>query len=299
MASQGRYHGFLVVDKPAGWTSHDVVGRVRRLVGERRVGHAGTLDPAATGVLPVAVGSATRVIEFVDDASKTYLAEITFGVATDSFDADGHVTAVLDPSNLDHDHVGAVLSGFFGHQQQLPPMYSAVKIGGRRLYEEARQGRTVDRPPRAVVFHRLELLSWEPPTATVLVDCSKGTYIRALAHDVGIAAGACAHLSNLVRLRAGAFSLCQAWSLKELAELNLPEVWPQVAHHPDVVLEAWPALVLNGTGAQDWRQGKPIATVPSGTRCRAYDEDGTWLGVGSGDHKAGSWRPAKVVSPAP
>ncbi len=288
-----------MVDKPAGWTSHDVVGRVRRLLGERRVGHAGTLDPAATGVLPVAVGSATRVLEFINDAAKSYIGDITFGIETDTFDGDGQVTEVKDPSAIGQADITRILDSYLGPRLQVPPMYSAVRIGGRRLYEEARQGRTIERPPRPVVFHRLALLAWEPPTATVLIECSKGTYVRSLAHDMGVALGAGAYLSNLVRMTAGVFRLCNAWTLEELAELDLPSAWSEVAFHPDIVLEEWPALILNTAGAKTWRQGNPVPAHQIEARCRAYDEDGEWLGVGVGDADPLAWRPTKVMAVAP
>ncbi|MDP9359440.1 MAG: tRNA pseudouridine(55) synthase TruB [Chloroflexota bacterium] len=287
------------MDKPAGWTSHDVVGRIRRLTGERRVGHAGTLDPAATGVLPVAVGSATRVLEFVSDAAKSYVAEITFGVETDTFDADGQVTGVKDPSALDLTEVARVLQAFLGSQRQVPPMYSAVRVGGRRLYEEARQGKTVDRPARPVVFHQLDVLAWDPPTVTVYVECSKGTYVRSLAQDLGVALGVGAHLSALVRMKAGVFTLCQAWTLQELAGLDLASVWAEVALHPDVVLDEWPALILNDAGANDWSRGNAVAALRMEERCRVYDEEGEWLGVGAGHPETQAWRPTKVTAVAP
>lgn len=293
--SYGRLHGFLVVDKPAGWTSHDVVGRIRRLTGERRVGHAGTLDPAATGVLPVAVGSATRVLEFVSDAAKTYLAEVTLGIETDTFDADGKVTKVTEPLPLDQSEVIKVLRQFLGSQLQVPPMYSAVRVGGRRLYEEARQGKTIDRPARSVHFHRLEVLAWDPPKVTLHVECSKGTYVRSLAHDLGAALGVGGHLSNLVRMKAGVFTLCQAWTLPELAALDLASVWADVALHPDIVLQDWPALILNGAGSHEWSRGNSVAGSLVDVRCRAYDEDGEWLGVGVGHEESRVWRPTKVT----
>jgi len=161
--------GYLIVDKPAGWTSFDVVARARRLLGERKVGHAGTLDPAATGVLPLAVGSATKTLEYLAGSSKSYLAEVTFGVETDSQDIDGVVTAVRDASGLPAERVEAALAGFRGDLAQIPPMHSAIKIGGQRLYDLARRGEEIDRPPRPVTIHRLELVGWAPPVATLSV----------------------------------------------------------------------------------------------------------------------------------
>ena len=294
-----RLHGVLVIDKPAGWTSHDVVTRARRLLGERRIGHAGTLDPAATGVLPLAVGDATRVLEYLTDASKTYLAEVTFGVETDSFDADGVVTAVADPASLDADRLERALAAFQGEIAQVPPMHAAIKIGGRRLYELARRGEEVERPSRVVTISTLSLVEWSPPIATLLVDCSKGTYVRALASNLGTALDVGAHLSNLVRLRTGPFRLCHAVTLTELADAPLPWIWPHLAFHPDAVLGDWPALLFDSEAAATWGHGGrvPADGVAHGP-CRAYDEAGTWLGVGLADLEAASWRPTKVVGSA-
>lgn len=292
-------HGFLVVDKPAGWTSHDVVARVRRLVGERRVGHAGTLDPAATGVLPLAVGAATRVLEYLAGADKTYRAEVTFGVETDSLDGDGRVTGRGDASALTEPTVADLLPAFRGPLAQIPPMHSAIKVDGRRLYELAHRGEEIERAPRPVVVSRLDLLVWRPPVATLLVDCSKGTYVRSLARDLGTAAGCGAYLSDLVRLRTGPFTLCEAITLGELAEAELPWAWPELATHPDAVLADWPALLLDERAGADWRLGKPIPAPLGATGpCRAYGPDGEWLGVGAADDAGGAWRPLKVVESA-
>ena len=298
-AAGPQLHGFLVVDKPAGWTSHDVVARARRLTRERRIGHAGTLDPAATGVLPLAVGSATRVLEYLAEASKTYLADIAFGVETDSLDGDGRVTSLRDASLLTRVDVEQLLRPFRGPINQLPPMHSAIKIGGRRLYELARQGEEIERPTRRVVISTLELIDWQPPVATLLVDCSKGTYIRSLARDLGAASGTGAHLSNLVRLRTGPFTLCEAITLRDLAEAALPWTWPSLAVHPDAVLDEWPALLLDDVAATAWSTGRalPAAGDASGM-CRTYDAAGTWLGIGIADEVANLWRPAKVVESA-
>lgn len=293
--------GFLIVDKPAGWTSFDVVARARRLLGERKIGHAGTLDPAATGVLPLAVGSATKALEYLAGASKSYLAEVVFGVETDSYDADGRVTAIRDASGLTEAAVAGALGGFRGDLAQVPPMHSAIKVGGRKLYDLARKGEEIERAPRPVTIHRLDLLGWEPPVATLWVDCSKGTYIRSLAHDLGEALGAGAHLGNLVRYRTGPFTLCEAVTMGELADLAdggaLPWVWPSLAVHPDSVVLDLPALLLDAEGARRWRQGSPIpADALAAGDCRAYDEDGTWLGLGRADATGAAWRPAKVIA---
>ena len=288
-------HGYLVIDKPAGWTSFDVVARARRVLGQKRIGHAGTLDPATTGVLPLAVGAATKTLEFLNDASKTYLAEITFGVATDSHDGDGRVTGLGDASHLNQESVEGGLASFLGEQLQVPPMHAAIKIGGQKLYELAHRGESIDRPPRPVIFHALEMLQWEPPTATILIDCSKGTYIRSLARDLGETFGTGAYLSNLVRLRSGPFDLCQAITVQELAELPWPWTWPLVAIHPDLPVQAWPALILEPDQARLWVQGSLLPDAGASGAIRAYDRRGTWLGTGHADEAGTGWRPRKVV----
>lgn len=290
--TRGMLHGVLVVDKPAGWTSHDVVARVRRLTRERRVGHAGTLDPAATGVLPVLVGDATRLVEFLGDADKGYVADITFGVSTDSGDIDGVVTASGMPLPQ-RQVIETALERFRGPISQVPPMHSAIQVGGKRLYELARLGVSIERAPRDVRIDRLELVRWESPVATLDVACGKGTYVRSLATDLGEAAGTVAYLSNLVRTWTGPFSLMDAWTMGDLEAAlgETPEAeWPSVAIHPDAILDAWGAVQLSSEQASDWLHGRPIP-VPgmqraSSGRVRAYDAGGNWLGAGRLDDNA-------------
>ena len=294
----GRLHGYLIIDKPANWTSHDVVAKVRRLTGERKVGHAGTLDPAATGVLPVAVGLATRSLEFLASASKTYVAELTLGITTDSYDGDGTVVAMEAVPKLESGEIRAVLDEFVGPQEQLPPMFSAIRVDGKRLYELARRGVSVERAPRAIVIHELALINWTHPTMAICVDCSKGTYIRSLAHDIGERLGCGAYLSNLVRQRTGPFDLDDAWTLIELAERDLVSEWESISVHPDAGAHSLDAIILDDPTAVDWDHGRLIPNYSMSTEpVRVYDERGDWLGVGidSGD---GQWRPNKVISSA-
>jgi tRNA pseudouridine55 synthase len=294
-----RLHGYLVVDKPAGWTSHDVVGKVRRLTGERKVGHAGTLDPAATGVLPVAVGSATRSLEFLAESSKSYLAEITFGVATDSFDGDGAVLSVQTVEHVTQERIETALQSFAGAQMQLPPMHSAVKVNGRRLYEAARRGEEVAREPRSVHLHEIALVEWQSPVATVCIDCSKGTYIRSIAQDLGEALGCGAYLSNLVRIRSGPFSLADAWTIPQLEALDLVNLWPELSVHPDAGAVTLDAVVIGDEWEAAWDHGQELPVdSESGAWLRVYNERGDWLGVGLVDGEAGVLRPHKVVRDA-
>jgi tRNA pseudouridine55 synthase len=214
--------GVLVCDKPAGMTSHDVVARVRRLAGQRRVGHGGTLDPPATGVLVLALGRATRLLPFLPTEPKRYLAEVAFGAETDTLDATGTVTATADAAGLGEAGLRDALAGFVGPQLQVPPMVSAIKVGGERLYAKARRGEQVDRVPRPIVISELELVGFtagERPRATLEVTCSGGTYVRSLAADLGRALGTLAHLATLRRTAVGRFTERDAHTLAQLEEL--------------------------------------------------------------------------------
>ena len=212
--------GLVVVDKPAGWTSHDVVARLRKIYGQRRVGHAGTLDPDATGVLLVGLGRVTRLLRFLQAAGKTYRAVVSFGVSTDTLDAAGTVVEQA-PMPLERHDVEAAAARFLGRIEQVPPMVSAVKIAGRRLYEAARRGEEVERPARPVEVSRFEVVDFEPgdfPMATAVVDCSSGTYVRSLAADLGASLGGRAHLASLRRLSVGSFGLDEARTLDQIEE---------------------------------------------------------------------------------
>lgn len=293
----GKYHGYLVVDKPGGWTSHDVVGRVRRILNERRVGHAGTLDPAAVGVLPVAVGDATRTIEYLSNASKSYIAEVTLGITTDSFDGDGRVTSVTDPGPIDRETVAGALDAFRGEIAQVPPMFSAVQVAGRRLHELARAGVQVERAARMVTINALEIILWAPPIFSLYIDCSKGTYVRSLVHDLGERLGTGAYLSNLVRVRTGPFTLADAVRLEQLPEMMESEPWPLIAVHPDVALHDWDAAVIGPDATTRWRHGSPLPYAGrAGEIVRVYDDAGVWLGVGQVAPEGQLLRPVKVVS---
>jgi tRNA pseudouridine55 synthase len=213
--------GLVVVDKPAGWTSHDVVARLRRIYGLRRVGHAGTLDPDATGVLLVGLGRATRLLRFLTETGKVYRGEVAFGVATDTLDAAGTETGRQPMPGLAAADLEAVLPRFLGTIQQVPPMVSAIKVDGRRLHEMARKGETVERAPRTVRIDRIEIEGFtagEFPRVQLLVECGSGTYIRSLAADLGEATGGCAHLAWLRRLQVGPFPVEEARTLEEIAE---------------------------------------------------------------------------------
>jgi len=298
--------GILNINKPWGKTSFSIVAMVRRLTGERRVGHAGTLDPAATGVLPVCLGQGTRIVEFLVDATKTYRAEIELGVATDTYDASGRVTRREDASGISLEQLEAALESFCGLIQQTPPMYSAVKYQGKPLYELARAGITVERRSRPAEIHHLELKEWQPPVATIEVVCGKGTYIRTLAHDLGQTLGCGASLRSLVRLRCGLFNIEEAVSVHQLEDAFHSGYWQHFVYPIDSVLAHWRAAIVSDEKVRAIRNGSAVVLEsdngvsrvpvesPFESRCRVYTPDGCLLGVLRFDAERGQWRPEKV-----
>lgn len=282
-------HGIAVVDKPAGVTSHDVVAMLRRRFGERRVGHAGTLDPGATGVLVVGFGNVTRLLRFVVDGQKSYTGEVVVGVETDSLDADGGVTVEHDPVDIDVDVVRTVIADqLTGDIMQIPPMVSALKQQGRRLHELAREGIEVEREPRPVRVERFDVveLATDPdgrPVLRIEVDCSAGTYIRSLAADLGRLLGSGAHLRNLRR------TAVEPFTIDEAAGVDDCELLPPVA-----AVRALPKVVVDAATAAAIAVGKVLARP---------DGDGPWAMVTAGDellavyepHGAGTAKPAVVL----
>jgi len=240
-----KVHGMLVIDKPAGITSHDVVGQLRKRFGERRIGHAGTLDPDATGVLVVGVGKATRLMRFVTAGRKTYETEIVLGVETSTLDAAGEVTARHEMSST-FDEVAAAAAGFVGAIEQVPPMVSALKVDGRRLHELAREGIEVEREARSVEIFRFDVAPTEDPLVVrAVVECSAGTYIRTLGADLGSALGSGAHIRELRRTASGAFDVREGGSIEEAP---LRPVVDMVADMPRVALSADELRVVRNGG---------------------------------------------------
>lgn len=298
--------GVLVVNKPAGWTSHDVVARARVLLGVAKVGHTGTLDPAATGVLVLCLGKATRIAEYLVNADKEYRAVLRLGVATDTQDATGTVIAEAGGALPDRAAIEAVMGRFVGQHRQVPPMYSAVKIQGVPLYKSARAGRTVDRPAREYTVRSLQIRSIvptppeaaragdaQPPPATVDVTfdvvCSKGTYVRTLCADIGEALGVGGHLAGLERLRAGRFGIEDALTLDDLAALAGREAVGTRLHALVDVLDGVPVLTLDPRAADGVRHGvaAPAAQVigmegqwEAGAYVRLQAADGRLLAIG-------------------
>ena len=270
-------NGIIVIDKPAGWTSMDVCAKLRGMYREKRIGHAGTLDPMATGVLPVFIGRATRAVEFASEGEKEYVAGLKLGLVTNTQDTSGE-TLEQRPVSVTPERLEEVLANFRGDIEQIPPMYSAIKMGGKKLYELARKGKEVERKPRPVTIHALTVEGQTAPDEyTIRVRCSKGTYVRTLCHDIGQALGCGACMSSLRRTMAAGFTLEQAVSLDTVQDsgdrtsLLLPV---------DAYFSTHPAITVEGSAEKKLRNGMTLVMpqlVPG--QYRVYGGDGTFLAL--------------------
>ena len=266
-------NGIVIIDKPQDWTSQDVTARLRRVFQTRRIGHGGTLDPMATGVLPVFVGRATRGVEFFEHAEKTYEAVIRFGITTDTEDISGTVLTKQDVT-LTREEFLAVLPKFRGEIMQVPPMYSALKINGQKLVDLARKGREVARQPRPITIHELEMVEFCGETAKVRVRCSKGTYIRTLCKDIGEALGCGACMEELRRVQAGEYTIEEAVPLLSLLEMENPE---QVLRPVDTMFRNYPAVTLTENQEKRGRNGAAFTVKLADGTYRAYSKSGEFL----------------------
>jgi len=294
--ASGSISGILNIDKPAGITSHDVVDRIRKLAGQRRVGHAGTLDPMATGVLIICLGQATRMAEYLTRHDKSYRAVARLGQSTDTYDAEGKLLHEFQGSLPDRATVETALTQFRGEITQVPPIYSAIKVDGQPLYKRARRGEKLNPAPRKVTICRLELVIWDPPAVTLDVDCSAGTYIRSLAHDLGEALGCGAHLSSLVRLQSGHFRLEDASALSDLEGEAEGFGWRRHLLPLDMALADVDALELSDSEASQIGYGQAVEGPPSRQNdiARAYSTQGDFLAVVEYDSDDRLWHPRKV-----
>ena len=266
-------NGIVIVDKPQNWTSQDVTARLRRVFNTRRIGHGGTLDPMATGVLPVFVGRATRGVEFFEHAEKTYETILRLGLTTDTEDVTG-TTLTESPVSVTDEQVAAVLDTFRGEILQVPPMYSALKVGGQKLCDLARNGKTVERQPRPITIHELNLLERGENTLRLRVRCSKGTYIRTLCKDIGEALGCGGCMEALRRVTAGEYTIEEAVPLQELLDTAEPEKYLRGV---DTMFRNYPAVNLTANQEKHCRNGNTFSVKLPDGQYRAYSQSGEFL----------------------
>lgn len=266
-------NGIVIIDKPQGWTSQDVTARLRRVFNTRCIGHGGTLDPMATGVLPVFVGRGTRGVEFFEHAEKTYEAVLQLGLTTDTEDISGEVLT-KQAVCVTEAEFEAVLAGFRGEIMQIPPMYSALKVNGQKLCDLARKGREVERQPRPVTIYKLKCLEFSGDTARLLVHCSKGTYIRTLCKDVGQALGCGGCMAALRRVSAGAYTIEDSVPLESLLEEQEPEKYLRPV---DSMFTAYPAVTLTPNQEKRCRNGNSFSVDMDPGTYRAYSQTGEFL----------------------
>ena len=296
--------GIFNINKPADMTSFGVVARVKRFSGERHIGHAGTLDPLATGVLPVCLGQATRVIEYIFDETKVYRTDVELGKSTDTYDSTGQVTRLADISGIERETVEGALVNFRGSIRQTPPMYSALKHRGMPLYRLARSGIEVERKSRPAQVHSLEIIAWQPPVVTLDIVCGKGTYVRSLAHDLGEMLGCGANMKSLSRLKVGPFNITDAITLPQLEKIFQDGQGYKYLYPLDFVLLPFSAMVVNMEQQGSLIHGLPVAfettaearisAVSSDQYCRVYTADGRFLGMVKYDTENKLWRPEKI-----
>ncbi|HKC97180.1 MAG TPA: tRNA pseudouridine(55) synthase TruB [Methylomirabilota bacterium] len=299
MSGEAARSGILVVDKGRGATSFDVVAVVRRRLGVRRIGHAGTLDPDATGVLPILVGEATKLTPYLVDQDKEYVATLRFGVTTDTHDVSGRVLSQTPVDELDAARLEVACRAFVGPIRQVPPMYSAVHHLGRRLYELAREGIEVERAAREVLIRSIVIEKVDGPRATLRIVCGKGTYVRVLAADLGAVLGCGGAVESLVRWRVGPFDLADAVSWSELcSDASRRDLWSRV-RPVETALAGWPSVRLDGTGAAAFGHGQAADVIPAAAAAEGYvrvhDADGPMLGVGELMAGGSKVRPVRIL----
>lgn len=300
------YHGMINVYKEAGYTSHDVVARLRGICKQKKIGHTGTLDPDAVGVLPVCLGNGTKLCEMLSDDTKEYVALLRLGIVTDTQDISGTVLA-RNKTDVSPEKAREAIGSFLGESMQIPPMYSALKVNGKKLYELAREGKEVERKARPVTISQLEILKEEHPEYTLKVECSKGTYIRTLCHDIGQKLGCGAVMAALTRTRVGKFAIEEAHTLNELQSLA------ETGHLSDVVIpvekmfEKMPAFYVKETGMKALKNGNQLKQedlegdfteqIADGQEFRVYDHQGIFYGIYSYIRQRRLFCPVKLFLP--
>lgn len=289
--------GIINVYKERGYTSHDVVAKLRGILRQKKIGHTGTLDPEAQGVLPVCLGKATKVCDLLTDKTKEYRAVLTLGVVTDTQDMTGNILAKADVSCTE-EQVRACIMEFVGEQEQIPPMYSALKVNGKKLYELARQGVEVERKPRRIVIEKITIEKIELPEVTISVVCSKGTYIRTLCHDIGESLGCGGCMKSLLRTRVGTFTLDESVTLAQIERCRDEEKLSKIIYGTDSVFSGLPEVILSRQAERLVRNGNPLAKnlmkINTDGQVRLYSADGEFLAIYEWNEKKDSYRAVKM-----
>lgn len=304
------YNGIMNVYKEAGYTSHDVVARLRGICKMKKIGHTGTLDPEAVGVLPVCLGSGTKLCGLLTDWDKEYIAVLYLGMVTETQDMTGRVLKRCTPEQteaLEETAVRAAVLGFLGEYEQIPPMYSALKVNGRKLYELAREGKEIERKPRKVWIKEIEILELNLPRVRMRVVCSKGTYIRTLCHDIGEKLGCGGVMESLVRSRVGMFGIDNALTLRQIEELRERDEISSVIIKPDAVFGEDRAVTVTEQGRRMAENGNTLRMeyltdgidLEDGEEIRVYDGTGRFYGIYQFHSKAGVIKPVKMFLPIP
>lgn len=290
--------GILVIRKEKGYTSHDVVAKLRGILHMKKIGHTGTLDPAAEGVLPVALGRGTRLVELLTEKEKTYEAVLRLGVSTDTQDMTGTILSEK-PVTVTEEEVRETVASFVGEQMQVPPMYSALKVGGKKLYELAREGKTIERKPRPVVFYEIRIMDISLPLVRISVTCSKGTYIRTLCNDIGEKLGCGGAMEELLRTRSGNFTLEESLMLSQVEEAVSDGTIMEKIVPVEEVLSMYPALTATAEGDRLLHNGNPLpeTMVQGGNReekVRMYKSSGDFTGIYGWDEKKEKYVPVRM-----
>ena len=302
MQQSSNTSGIVVCNKMPGITSMDVIRIMRRATGLKRIGHGGTLDPIASGVLPVFVGQATRVSEYILDHPKEYTTVLCLGKTTDTYDADGEILQKHDYAFVSREMFGQILPSYIGPILQKPPMYSALKVEGKRLYKLARSGMEVERAYRSVVVSSLNLTEWDPPFVTLHVKCGRGVYIRSLVHDLGQSLGCGAYVMELTRVKVGDFSLDEALCINSLSEEMVSKSWRSVLKPMDSVLMSMPAYVIETEQEVRLRYGEAIELMNSQVHDykqhyrRIYNRHGYFVGIVRSTSDTNLWKPHKIFA---
>ncbi len=300
-------NGVLNLNKPVGETSMDMVRMVKRLTREKKVGHGGTLDPIASGVLPICFGQATRLMDPLVDGTKLYRTKVRLGETTDTYDSDGTIVATADATGVTREAIDAALEAFRGQILQVPPMYSALKHGGERLYDLARAGFEVEREARSVKVSRLEILEWNSPDVVLDIECGRGVYVRSIGHDLGQTLGCGAHIIELERRKAGPFIVENGVTPEAFAAAVEADTWRDFIHTPDTVVQHLPSATVTGAMESFVKNGRPVTLGPREAIAdaehedlwRVYSHDGQFLALARFDKRLGQWKPEKVFDPEP